>query len=575
MSGPGVMQEAGYSEPKRALDAYLLMRYRFLQLRNALDQMLRDAPWRTLAVLVLMGVIWGALYLLLGVVLRHVRSWGLVAVIANQHIFIHFFLLLGIMLAFSSAILSFSTLYGRSEAGLLLSTPADPHQVVTVKWLEGMFLSSWSFLLLGIPLMLAVAANSTVEWFYYPLFLGHFVGFIAIPGCLGLLAACAVALWAPRRPLVIAITVGLGLLVAAILWVSSISRTAEQSERWVRAILDQLALARQPLLPSTWTARGIVAASEQRVGESVFYLLVVLGNAAFLTWLTIHVLARTWPEAYSRAARGRAWPVIRWGWFTEALCLPLRVLVPRRIQRIIVKDLRHFVRDPKQWTQMAIMFGLLVIYVFNLRRLPLDVNHPGTKNLVNFLNLTTVSLILATFTSRFIYPLVSLESQQLWLLELLPVRRATLLIVKFLFALILTGLAACGVIGIAVYMLDLPPLWVLIDLAICLSTCIGLSGTAIGLGARFPVLGQRNPARIAASFGGTFNLIASMLFVMAQMAGLAAMSLTELRATRTLALPEQLSGDAWTILAGLLALGPVVAAGCLSVGSLHFRRLET
>jgi ABC-2 type transport system permease protein len=575
MTDRAVGQEVGGVGPRRGPDVLLLLRYRFLQLRNALDQQLRDAPWRTLSVLVLLAVIWCALYMLLGVVLRHVRSWGLVAVIANQHIFVHFFLVLGIMLAFSNAILSFSTLYGRNEAGLLLGTPAHPHQVVCVKWLEGMFLSSWSFLLLGVPLMLAVAANSAVDWYYYPLFLGHFVGFIAIPACLGLLAACAVALWAPRRPLVIATIVGLALLAGAILWVNSISRSAEQSERWVRAILEQLAVARQPLLPSTWTARGIVAAIEQRVGESVFYLLVVLGNAAFVSWLTIHVLARTWPEAYSRAGQGRTWPVIRRGWITEGVCLPLALVMPQRIRRIIVKDLRHFVRDPKQWTQMAIMFGLLVIYVLNLRRLPLDVNHPGTKKLVNFLNLTTVSLILATFTSRFVYPMVSLESQQLWLLELLPLRRVTLLLVKFVFALILTGFAACGVMGIAVHMLGLPPLWALIDLAICLSTCIGLSGMAIGLGARFPVLRQRNPARIAAGFGGTFNLIASMLFVMVQMAGLAAMSLTELRATRSLALPEQLSGDAWAILSGLLALGVVVATGCLSVGTHHFRRLET
>ena len=38
--------------------------------------------------------------------------------------------------------------------------------------------------------------------------------------------------------------------------------------------------------------------------------------------------------------------------------------------------------------------------------------------------------------------------------------------------------------------------------------------------ARFPVLGQRNPARIASSFGGTLNLIASMLLVSIVVAGI-------------------------------------------------------
>ncbi|HMQ16359.1 MAG TPA: hypothetical protein PKC49_10320, partial [Phycisphaerae bacterium] len=257
-----------------------------------------------------------------------------------------------------------------------------------------------------------------------------------------------------------------------------------------------------------------------------------------------------------------------------ACCAPARLLLPRTMHRLLLKDVRHFMRDARQWTQIVIMFGLLLVYVANLQRLPLDVESGPSKNLMTFLNLTTVSLILATFTSRFVFPMVSLESQQLWLLELLPLRRVTLLLVKFFFALALTVVSAGGVMWLAVHMLDLHPFWSTVTMLVCLSICIGLSGLAIGLGARFPVFGQRNPARIAAGFGGTFNLIASMLFVLVQIGGVAILSLMRASSESELSMANNLTPEGWLLLSGLLGLGVVVAAGALAIGAQHFNRLE-
>lgn len=552
----------------------VLARCRIVQMRNAVDQQIREAPVRTLAVLVLLGLIWSALYFILDRVLAYVRNLGLVAVIANHAILVHFFLVLSIMLAFSNAILTFSTLYGRQEAGHLLAMPVDPKQAVCAKWIESMFLSSWSFLLLGGPMMLAVAGNTDVEWYFYPLFMVHFLAFVAMPSCVGLLAAWMVAMFAPRRParatVAFAVVVGLG----GLYWLSTLSGAARESEQWVQEMLGRLSYARQPLMPNTWTASGIVAMLEQNVWDSLFYLGVVLANAAFVSWATINLLGRTWPAAYSRALQTAHTATIRRGWMTAALCWPARLVLPRTTHRILVKDVRHFVRDARQWTQIVIMFGLLLVYAANLQRLPLDVDSPTHKNVMTFLNLTTVSLILATFTSRFVFPMVSLESQQLWLLEPLPIRRITLLLVKFAFALVLTVVSAGGVMGLAVRMLNLPTFWAMVTVAVCLSICIGLSGLAIGLGARFPMHGQRNPARIAAGFGGTFNLIASMVFVLIEIGGVAVLSLVPSVGREIMAVPESLTREGWIILAGLLSLGVVVAGGALTIGAQHFGRME-
>ena len=550
---------------------------RWRQLSNAVDQHLRDAPWQSLALLLLMGLIWSALYVLLEHVMRRTREWGLVGVVADQQLFVHFFLVLAIMLAFSNAVLMFGNLYSGKEAAHLLSMPVHARHVVTVKWIEGVFLSSWSFMLLGVPLMMAAANSTNVAWFYYPLFLAHFVGFVIIPSSLGLIAAWAVAMWLPRKPVAVAVGAGIILLLLVILWFGRLSHGNTESEQMLRQMFAQVSVIKQPWLPWTWTASGIVSAINQELSASLFYLGVVLANGCFLSWLTVNILAGTWPEAYSRAQLGRANATIRTGWPTLILNWMLFFYLPSRSRELMLKDLRGFARDARQWSQMVIMLGLLVIYVLNLQRLPVDLSKPAMKILIAFLNLATVTLILATFTSRFIYPLLSLEGQQLWLVEMLPVRRSTLLLVKFHFATVVTVLSGAAVMTLASRVLQLPPLWARVNLGICISVCIGLSGLAIGLGARFPVLGQRNPARIASGLGGTINLIMSMLLVTVELAGIAfvgAKSFGYLQYTDAQVLVEAMHPDAETMLYGLLLLGPATALVSLLVGIRHFEKLE-
>ena len=63
-----------------------------------------------------------------------------------------------------------------------------------------------------------------------------------------------------------------------------------------------------------------------------------------------------------------------------------------------------------------------------------DISYATWTNLVSFLNLAVVGLILSTFTTRFIYPMLSLEGRRFWVLGLMPVSRETIVWSKFVFA---------------------------------------------------------------------------------------------------------------------------------------------
>jgi ABC-2 type transport system permease protein len=176
-----------------------------------------------------------------------------------------------------------------------------------------------------------------------------------------------------------------------------------------------------------------------------------------------------------------------------------------------VKDLRLFRRDISQWSQFVIFFGLLALYFVNVRSF--DYNNTYAS-MIGFLNLAVVGLILSTFTTRFVYPMISLEGRRFWILGLLPVHRDQIVWSKFLFSFLGSLFPCCGLVLLSDTMLGLGrPLLVVHEIC-CVMLCMGLSGIAVGLGARVPDLRESSPSKIAAGFGGTLSLVISSLFIM-------------------------------------------------------------
>jgi ABC-2 type transport system permease protein len=62
-------------------------------------------------------------------------------------------------------------------------------------------------------------------------------------------------------------------------------------------------------------------------------------------------------------------------------------------------------------------------------------------------------------------------------------------------------------------MLQISPLVLAVHQLTCLLLCVGLSGIAVGLGAKMPDLREESPSKIAAGFGGTLNLVVSAFYI--------------------------------------------------------------
>ena len=548
----------------------LLLRLHAALLRNHLRQTLAERPLKLVGTAMSILLIWAGLYVLLDQTFRLVKRSVLEGIVATPLIFTFFFLALTAMLAFSNAILSYDGLFRRGETAYLMASPFSPRDLVVVRYLESLALSSWSLLLLGFPLMMALARTFQEPWTFYPLFLGLFLLFLPIPGAAGLLLAWLVALFFPQTPkrvllLTLALLVALGGW-----WLWSILCAPVSSIHWLNNFYDRVALIQNAMLPHTWVSKGINHAVQGQTALAAFYLFVTLANALFVSVLVVALVSRGYVHAFARAQvlgtrkvrhSGRAL-----AWIAEVAFAYL----PRQQRLLAIKDFKTFFRDPLQWSQMAILFGLLTLYVSNVQRLWTELVSLQLQVLIAFLNLTAVSLILATFTSRFVFPLVSLEGRQLWMLGLIPLSRARMIVAKFLYALTITLVAALGVMAVSIYRLEVPRPLAAMHLSSVIAICIGLCGVSIGMGARLPMLHERNPARIAGGFGGTVSLLISVALVIGSLVGVGLMSLRAAQA----GFGERLTVPMLAWLLAIVTVNIAAAATAMFAGIRHFERLQ-
>lgn len=430
-----------------------------------------------------------------------------------------FFGSLLVMLVFSTGILMHGALFTSRESAFLLTTPAPEDQVFAFKFQEAMFFSSWGFLLLGSPMTLAYGITTGAPFHFHVFAILFFLAFAVLPGSLGALICLLIARFLPRTRKHVFTAVGIA-VVATVGWLAWKLWLRFQidslGKAWLTSLVEQTTSFDVILLPSHWITKGLLAASfddPQGPADALFQLALLATNSGLCYLVTAFAFRKMYRTAYDRVyTEGeRGATRLKFGWWRFALA-PL-ALLPRRTRLLVTKDVLTFVRDPVQWSQVLIFMGLLVFYLTTLGRMNYYTNSPYWRNLIGFFNIAVTGLILSTFTSRFIFPLVSLECQKFWVLAPSPISRSEILWGKFAFSAGGSLLVTLTITLVGALMLKLDAMLLALQFLTVIILCFGLSGIAVGLGARFPETKETDPSRIAAGVGGTLNLVASLAFL--------------------------------------------------------------
>ena len=458
--------------------------------------------------------------------LNYLRHFPLVGSLISQRVLFLLFGFFFVMLVFSNAIIGYASLFKNRETGWLLSLPVPHRAVYAWKFCESLFVASWALVFLSAPMMTAYGRVYAVKPVFYLEVTAAYLPFIVLPGLAGswliLFFVRALSKAWVKKALIVAAIGAVIFLVVGVKPVSHAEAAHAQDVLAFDALLRHTRVSLNPLLPSAWLARSVLSWSEGLTRQGAFFFLVLLSNALMGLLVGFEIAGRFFYASWTAIASSRAERSQR---KAEAkrrktprrsaaeIALDAAPFFSRSVKALALKDVRLFWRDPAQWTQFLIFFGLLCIYVLNLRNISLDLQSEFWETLIANLNLAASSLTLSTLTTRFVFPQFSLEGRRLWIIGLAPIGLPKVLLQKFWLSSAASICMTVSLITASSVMLHLPwPRVIFFAAAIALMSA-SLCGIAVGLGALFPNLKEDNPSKIVSGFGGTLCLVVSFIYI--------------------------------------------------------------
>ena len=498
--------------------------------------------WLTARVVVLGGlglIFWGLIF---GILLRLLRYFHGVEEIGPLLagkllglILVGFFSIL----LLSNIITALTTFFLAKDLDLLVSGPVDWLKFYLAKLLETLLHSSWMVVLMAVPMFAAYGVGYSGGWLYPLIAIGVFLPFLIVPTVIGSAITLALVNIFPARRTRDILSVIAVLAAAGIVLLFRLVRPEKLARpEGFRSLVDFIAILRtptSPFLPSEWAQKGLMSWLGGGFDPLPFYLLWSTAGAAIVLGALLHrwLYATGFSKAQESAerwARGRTG-----GKIAETLLAPFGVL--RR--ELVTKEVRLFFRDTTQWSQLILLAVLVVVYVFNIKFLPL--RGEGITfflvNVVPFLNLVLAGFVLASIAARFIFPGVSLEGRTLWLLRSSPMRVRDLLWAKFWVGTLPLLLLALGIVGVTDYLLGVSEFMFWVSTFSIVFMTFALSGLAIGFGTLYPQFETENAAQIPTSFGG-------LLFMMTAVAVIGGVVILEARPVYGYLSARTFGGDA-------------------------------
>lgn len=429
------------------------------------------------------------------------------------------------ILTLSNVITALSSFFLAKDLDLLVSAPIDWLRLYLAKLGETLVHSSWMVALMAVPILAAYGVVFRGGLLFIPYALLVLFPLLLLPAVVGTaLTLILVNVFPARRTRDLLSIIALGAAAGVILLFRLIrpeQLARPEGFQNLVAFITVLRTPTSPLMPSEWASRAFMGFLDQDLDPQPLVLLWTTA-AAFVTLGAI-LHRRLYATGFTKAQEG-AERFVRGVLWRRTVGVALFAL-PVAKREFVLKDIKLFFRDTTQWSQLILLAVLVVVYLFNIKALPL---HQGEQvgffyvTLVSFLNLGLAGFVLASIAARFIFPAVSLEGRQMWLLRSSPLDLRTLLWSKYWVGTIPLLVLALLLTGLTNVLLQVGPFMMILGLVTICALTLAIAALALGYGALYPQFETENAAQIPTSFGGlvfmmtTIALLAGVIFSLYQ-----------------------------------------------------------
>ncbi len=421
---------------------------------------------------------------------------------------------------FSAIVTSLSTFFLSEDLRLLIGAPIPARSLFYSRLTKTAVQSSWMVVTFMFPVLLGVGVARCAGFGYYLAGLAALVPFVMIPVALGAMTTLLlVNVFPARRARDVLMLMGVLFAMTLVLLLRFVRPERLLSVQALPEITDFFTVIQSPvtpLLPSFWAGETLFAGLRGRADWT--HILALWTTALALVVLARLFFGRFYFTGWSKAQEARKARFTRLAWLEAVLA---RLPVSLAWRSLLVKDLKVFLRDTTQWSQLLLLVALSAVYLYNFRVLDLEripYMSAIVKNVYGFVNLGLAAFVLSAVAVRFVFPAVSAEGPAFWIMQKAPTSMRTFLWSKFW-----TGLVPVLVLAEALTILSneflgvaRPLKWVG-AVAIFFMT-FALVGLAAGMGARFPRFRAENLTQVAGSYGGLSFMVIAVAYIVTEIA---------------------------------------------------------
>ena len=493
----------------------LLLRRRGLALKNRVANLTgwewgRDIAFSAAG----LGLLWG-LYAAFHRLLAYLASIELIGGLLLWKLTAIMMLTTFSMVAISGLLTALSTLYYSRDLRFLMSGPISLRSIFIDKSLESIFFASWMIGVVLIPYVSALVRVNGYGWPFFAAFLALMIPFLMIAASIGIAFTLVLLYLFPssrtRDVIWLLATLSLTLVYAAVRFAQPERLIRPDALQVVAEYLNYLQAPTAAVLPSWWLTKALASLAAGRAAAFWGYGALLFCAAAAVYAGLVLLAGRLYFQGYSGAQEGA--PRRRPASFAQTLesALARRLGLDGAFAPLFWKDRLTFFRDVKHWSQIMLVFGLVFVYLFSIRRLPLD--NADLKSLVSFLNIGAAGFVIAALGLRFTYPAISLEGASWWVLRSSPVSVKTVMRQKFLFSAVPMTLMALVLGVVTNRLLEADPFISWLSAASLLLITWTVCAMGVGFGALFPMFEVENIHQIESSLGGFIYMAASLFYI--------------------------------------------------------------
>ncbi|MFN7181476.1 MAG: putative ABC transporter permease subunit [Planctomycetota bacterium] len=502
----------------------ILLKYRFLALKNYLKDLIKNNRVKFFFSIIFFVVIFMVIYRFFKLTYAFFQKFENLQFdvwFSNTMLNgIFFFNLLFITI--SSSILSYNLMYKNKDTILLFFSKVPLRAIFLEIFVRTSFLSSWSFLVLSLPLLLVQFEQYKISLYSSTLYISFIlIGlFLILPNVIGIFIGLFLPIVFTARSFIKII-----LLVVAIAGISylpyisslGVSWSSSYSEIWIAQTLKKFAFLEHPLLPSYWITTTLNNFFAGKFKDDTIYLLV---TTTLVSVVWGYIIFKKFHKSMLMLSMQHISEV---NIIIEGIVGIIRKfisLISPKKKYLFLKDTVTFLRDGRFWGQLLLFVGIFIVYFMNLSTEKAEDKTKWFwrstfewKHLILHLNIISTAFMSSAMAGRGLFPQFSIEYSKLWINQFNKHNLESIVHLKLNTIGTFIILICMGLVITSSTILKAKIEDVLYALFQCVIMTYTISNMALKLGVLFHNKSTDNPVIVFSGPGGVIYIMCGTLYI--------------------------------------------------------------